>query len=278
MNSTDVGRDLRGSWPRSRVLNAWVDSLTIGEIIERLDSGTLFTLNAVHLYFLQRNAEFAAAYRSASLTSSDSKYVYWGLKLLGRSVKEKASGSDIFPAYWRHYANNPDVSIFLLRARPGVADTAAARINRFAGRDIVVGTLSPSFQFFDDDQEIDAAIDTINATRATCLVVGLNAPEQEIWIARHRSKLTKVKVVMGLGATIDYEAEAVRRAPPWMSRNGLEWVYRVVTEPRRYWQRYARAAGCFWLVLLGRFDRYRPPAFPSPAVEPGVSHPAQEQS
>jgi UDP-N-acetyl-D-mannosaminuronic acid transferase (WecB/TagA/CpsF family) len=76
-----------------------------------------------------------------------------------------------------------------------------------------------------------------------------------------------VKVYMGVGATIDYEAEAVRRAPTWMTRNGLEWVYRMATEPRRYWRRYTRTMEFFWLVLLDRFGLYRPPSFTSPVVD-----------
>jgi N-acetylglucosaminyldiphosphoundecaprenol N-acetyl-beta-D-mannosaminyltransferase len=254
-------------WHRSRILNAWVDSLTVQEIVEELDEGILFTLNPDHLYHLQRNADFAAAYRKAALVSSDSKYVYWALGFLGRAIKQKSSGSDIVPAYWRHHAGNPEVSIFLLGARPGIADRARERINRLAGRDIVVGALGPSFNFVNDPDETARAIEMINASEATCLIVGLGAPKQEIWIDRNRSRLPGVKVYMGVGATIDYEAEAVKRAPDWMTRKGLEWVYRMATEPRRYWRRYTRTLEFFWLVLLDRFGLYRPPAFTSPAAD-----------
>jgi exopolysaccharide biosynthesis WecB/TagA/CpsF family protein len=255
-------------WHRSRILNAWVDSLTVQQIVEELDEGVLFTLNPDHLYWLQRSPEFAAAYRSATLVSSDSKYVYWALGFLGRAIKQKSSGSDIVPAYWRHHASNPLVSIFLLGAKPGVAEMARQRINRLAGREIVVGAHGPSFNFVNDEKETAEAIEMINASGATCLIVGLGAPKQEIWINRHRSRMPGVKVYMGVGATIDYEAEAVKRAPAWMTANGLEWVYRMVTEPRRYWRRYTRTLEFFWLALLDRFGLYRPPSFTSPVVEP----------
>lgn len=252
-------------WHRSRILNAWVDSLTVQEIVEQLDpGGILFTLNPDHLYWLQRNADFAAAYREAAIVSSDSKYVYWGLGFLGRAIKQKSSGSDIVPAYWRHHANNPAVSIFMLGAKPGVAQRARERINRLAGREIVVGALGPSFNFVNDERETAAAVEAINASGATCLIVGLGAPKQEIWIHRNRARMPKVKVYMGVGATIDYEAEAVKRAPGWMTRNGLEWVYRMTTEPRRYWRRYTRTLEYFWLVLLDRLGLYRSPSFTSP--------------
>ena len=254
-------------WHRSRILNAWVDSLTVQEIVEELSGGILFTLNPDHLYWLQRNPEFAAAYRNATVVSSDSKYVYWGLGFLGRAIKQKSSGSDIVPAYWRHHAPNPDVKIFLLGAKPGIAEKARQRINSLAGREIVVGAHGPSFSFVDDEQETAAAIKMINDCEATCLIVGLGAPKQEIWINRHRSRMPGVKVYMGVGATIDYEAEAVRRAPTWMTRNGLEWIYRMATEPRRYWRRYTRTLEFFWLVLLDRFGLYSPPSFTSPVVD-----------
>jgi len=254
-------------WKRSRLLNVWVDDLTVDEIVERLDNDVLFTVNAVQLHTLQRDAAFADAYRAATIVSADGKYVFWGLAWLGRGVRAKASGSDIVPAYWRHHANNPDVRIFLLGAGPGVAEAARERINRLAGRDIVVDAHGPSMRFVSDDAEIDAVIDRINASGATCLMVGFGAPKQEVWIARYRHRMPGVRVFMGIGATIDYEAEAVRRAPQWMAHAGLEWLYRVLSEPRRYWRRYFESADFLWLALLDRFGRYRPPPFASPITE-----------
>ena len=253
-----------GAWRRCRLLNAWIDSLTVEEIVDRLDRGTLFTPNVDHLYQLQRNADFAAAYRNATIVSCDSKYVYWALALLGRPVKATASGSDILPAYWRRHSGNEAVTMFLLGARPGVAAAAMVRINRLAGRAIVVGAHGPSMNFVNDGDEIAQAIAMINDSRATCLVVGLGAPKQEVWIDRHRDQLPHVKVLMGVGASIDYEAEAVARAPAWIRPLGLEWVYRVATEPRRYARRYARNLIFPWLVLRDWAGFYRPPQFGLP--------------
>lgn len=261
-----VSRPGFGSWGQSRLLNAWVDALTIPQIIERLDEGMLFTLNPDHLYHLQRNPDFAAAYADAVMVSSDSKYVYWALGLIGRKIPCKTSGSDIVPAYYRHHADNPDVKIFFLGARPGIAQKALERVNGIVGREIVVGAHGPSFNFVNDRAESLAVIDMINASGATCLIVGLGAPKQEVWMHKHRHLMPGVKVYMGVGAVIDYEADAVKRAPGWMNRNGLEWVYRMITEPRRYWRRYARTLEFFWLVLFDRLGLYRPPSFPSPAT------------
>lgn len=258
-------------WSRSRLLNVWVDSLTMPELMANLHEGLLFTLNPDHLYHLQRNPDFQRVYAKADFVTSDSKYVYWALGLIGRPIKQKLSGSDIVPAYWRHHANNPDTRIFLLGAKDKIAEIAQARINAEAGRDIVVGAHGPSMNFVNDPAEIDRVIEMINASRATALIVGLGAPKQEIWIDRHRDRMPHVKIYMGVGATIDYEAGMVRRAPGWMTRNGLEWVFRITTEPRRYWRRYARDLGFFWEVLLDRFGLYRPPAIPGQGPTPLIS-------
>jgi N-acetylglucosaminyldiphosphoundecaprenol N-acetyl-beta-D-mannosaminyltransferase len=260
VSSSKVERSQGSStWQRSRILNAWVDGLSVEQLINLLEEGVLFTLNPEHLYHLQRNAEFANAYGQATFVSCDSNYVFAALKLLGRGIDHTASGSDLVPAYWRKHSADPDVTMFLLGAAPGVAQRARERINRLAGREIVVGALGPSFNFLDNEAETEQAIEMVDKSGATCLVVGLGAPKQEIWIHRNRAKMPHVKVFMGVGATIDYEAQAVRRAPKWMRHNGIEWIYRVITEPKRYAWRYARNTEFLWLALLDRFGIYRSP-------------------
>jgi len=247
------------AWPRSRMLNVWVDNLSMAELMATLDAGIVWTLNPDHLYHLQRNRAFYDAYRQADFITPDSKYVYWGLGWVGRRIKEKVSGSDIVPAYCAHHAKNPDVKVFLLGAAPGIAQTALEKINRRTNSRIVVGAHSPSMKFVGDEAEIADVIRIINDSGATCLIVGLGAPKQEIWIVKHRHLMPKVKVYMGVGATIDYEADAVKRAPRWMTRRGLEWVYRITTEPRRYWRRYLRDMEYFWLLLKDAMGLYRSP-------------------
>ncbi|HEX8937473.1 MAG TPA: WecB/TagA/CpsF family glycosyltransferase [Sphingomicrobium sp.] len=262
--SIEVRRLKERQWRRARILNAWVDGLAIEDALDLLDEGgTFFTINPEHLYQLQRNAEFAAAYANATYVSCDSVYVYWALKLLRRDVRHRASGSDLVPAYWGRHSGNAAVRIFLLGAKPGIAERAMDRINRACGRKIVVGAHGPSFDFLDDEEETTEAINMVNASGATCLIVGLGAPKQEIWINRNRARMPGVKVFLGVGATIDYEAGAVARAPKWMRHNGLEWVYRVLSEPRRYLRRYARNTEFLWLSLLDGLGFYRPPSFAS---------------
>ena len=241
------------------MLNVWVDNLSMEQLMARLDEGIVFTLNPDHLYHLQRNRDFYNAYRQADFITSDSKYVYWGLGWIGRRIQEKVSGSDIVPAYCHHHRNNPAVKVFMLGAAPGIAQRAREVINARVGREVVVGAHSPSMKFATDEREIAEVIRIVNDSGATCLIIGLGAPKQEIWITRYRSAMPNVKVYMGVGATIDYEAGAVKRAPRWMTRIGLEWLYRITTEPRRYWRRYLRDLEYFWLLFLDALGLYRSP-------------------
>lgn len=244
---------------RRPLLNVWVDDLTMDELLQQLVEGVVFTLNPDHLYHLQRNAAFLAAYRRADFVTCDSKYLFLALRLMRRRVREIVSGSDLVPAFCRRHRDNPATKIFLLGAAPGVAQRARERMNAKAGRELVVGAHGPSMRFVDDPDEIAATLRLIEASGATVLIVGLGAPKQELWIDRYRSALPNVNIFMAVGATIDYEADAVVRAPPWMRRSGLEWVYRVVTEPRRYARRYVRASEFIWFVLLDRLGIYRDP-------------------
>ena len=248
-------------WPRQRLLNVWADDLPMAELLERLATtgGVVFTVNPDHLYHLQYNKDFLAAYRLADIITVDSHYVRLALRAQGRTVVNRLPGSDIVPAFCARQAADPQTRIFLLGARPGVAQIARESMNRKAGREMVVGAHGPSMNFVNDPAEIDAVLEMIVASGANVLLVGLGAPKQELWIASVRHRLPQVKVMMGVGATIDYEAGAVKRAPVVLRRLGLEWTYRVTTEPRRYLMRYVRSSKFLWWMLMDRLGHYRDP-------------------
>lgn len=259
----------QGTWPRRRLLNVWIDDLTMEQLIDRLDAGVVFTLNLDHLYILQTNRDFYEAYCQADFVTADSRYVWWGLRAAGRRIQDKVSGSDLVPAFCNRRAADPATRVFYLGAAPGIAQRALERTNARVGRELVVGAHSPSMNFVNDEREIAEVVRIVNESGATVLIVGLGAPKQEVWIARNRHRMPAVKVFMGVGATIDYEADAVKRAPPWMRHNGLEWAYRVLSEPRRYWRRYVRDLLFFWWLALDAAGLYRSP-WPPPQRDPGA--------
>lgn len=249
-------------WHRQRLLNVWVDDLPRPALLQHLlaKGGLVFTVNPDHLWHLQRHAAFLAAYRQADVITMDSAYVQKAMAWSGRPVRHRITGSDLVPALIDEAVRTQaPLKVFLLGAQPGVAQQAMDRINARVGQRVVVGALGPSMGFVDDEAEIQQAIAAINASGANALLVGLGAPKQEIWLARYRQALPGVRILMGVGATLDYEAGAVRRAPLWLRRLRLEWTYRVVTEPRRYLMRYVRNARFVVWMWQDACGRYRDP-------------------
>lgn len=247
-------------WTRHPFLQVWVDDLSLTALLDRLHTrgGLVLTINSDHVRLLHADPAFLAAYRTADFITVDSQYIFWGLRWLKRPVAEKVCGSDLVPAFLARTAADPGVRVFLLGAAPGVAEQAAQRINARAGRPQVVGTFGPSMNFVNDEAEVAEALGRIHDSGANVLLVGLGAPKQEIWLARHRALLPGVRVLMGVGATIDYEAGHVRRAPPAWRQMGLEWLYRVVTDPRRYAWRYVLNTQLAWWLLREKLRGPRP--------------------
>ena len=186
--------------------------------------------------------------------------VVYAARFLGHPVPAKISGADFLGAFCECHGDDPAVRVFLLGAGPGVAAKAARHINTRIGRDIVVDVHSPSFGFEADAAECDEIVQRVNRSGATVLVVGAGAPKQELWIARHRHLMPTVSRFMAVGATLDFEAGAVPRAPHWMSEYGLEWLFRLGHEPRRLWRRYLwECPQVLGLVMRDRVGSYENP-------------------
>ena len=243
------------------ILNINVDNLTQLELLERLGQGGLvITPNVDHLMILQRDLEFYQAYQMADYRVCDSKILMYACKFLGSPLIEKISGSDFFPAFYQHYKDNQDVKIFLLGAAKGVAQKAKQNINSKVGREIIVEAHSPSMGFEKSQSECQKIVEIINSSDATVLAIGVGAPKQEKWVAKYGSKLTKIKTILVIGATIDFEAGHKPRAPKWMSEVGLEWAYRLLSEPKRLWKRYLiDALPFFWLIFKQKLNLYTCP-------------------
>jgi exopolysaccharide biosynthesis WecB/TagA/CpsF family protein len=221
-----------------RFLNIDILSISQRNLLKELESGVLYTPNIDHLVLLQNDKEFYDAYKNADWVVCDSRILYFISKIFKNPIKETIPGSSFFPAYYNHHKGNKNVRIFLLGAANGVADKARENINAKVGWNMVVGSHSPSFGFEKNEDECEEIINLINHNDANVLVVGVGAPKQEKWIHKYRDRLEKIKLFMGLGATIDFEANTLHRAPSILQRYGLEWLYRLKKEPQRLWKRY----------------------------------------
>lgn len=221
-----------------RILNVNILSITQSELLSRLKKGVLITPNVDHLVKLQKDKDFYEVYQKAEWVVCDSKILYFLSKCFKHSLPEPIPGSSFFPAFYEYHKDDPDCRIFLLGAAEGVAKKAMEEINRRVGREIVVGAHSPSFGFERDEKECDRLVDIVNSSGANVLLVGVGAPKQEKWIMKYRDRMPGVDIFMALGATIDFEAKTLKRAPAMWQRLGMEWLYRCLKDPKRLFKRY----------------------------------------
>lgn len=221
-----------------RILNIDILSLEQQGLLERLDNGVLVTPNVDHLVKLQRDKAFYDVYQQAEWVVCDSKILYLMSKLLKKSLPEAIPGSSFFTAYYMYHKDDVNCKIFLLGAAEGIAEKARNNINEKVGREIVVGAHSPSYGFEKNEQECEELVRIVNESGANVLLVGVGAPKQEKWIMKYRDRMPGVEVFMALGATIDFEAGTLKRAPLVWQKCGMEWLYRVIKEPKRLFKRY----------------------------------------
>ena len=222
----------------TKILNVDIMRISQRDLLNRLDAGVLITPNVDHIVKLQKNREFYDVYKKAEWVVCDSKILYLLSKLLKHPLPEAIPGSSFFTAYYTYHKDDTDCRIFLLGAKEGIAAKAMERINGKVGRQLVVGAHSPSFGFEKNEQECEDIIDIVNKSDANVLLVGVGAPKQEKWIMKYRDMMPGVKLFMALGATIDFEAGTLKRAPMFWQKIGMEWFYRVLKEPRRLFKRY----------------------------------------
>ena len=221
-----------------KILNSNILSLTQMDLLNQLQRGMLITPNLDHLVKLQHDREFYEVYRQAEWVVCDSKILYMLSKLLKHPLPEAIPGSSFFTAFYMFHKDDQDCRIFLLGAKEGIAQKAMERINEKVGRKIVVGAHSPSFGFEKNERECEALVDIVNKSGANVLLVGVGAPKQEKWIMKYRNQMPDVDLFMALGATIDFEAGTLKRAPRLWQKLGMEWLYRCLKEPRRLFKRY----------------------------------------
>ena len=243
-----------------RIFNVYINNITTKELLDRLNQvgGFVVTPNVDHLVKLQKDREFLKTYRAANYKVCDSKILQYAAKFLGNPIQEKISGSDFFPTFCEYNKNNEHIKIFILGGLEGVPEKAQEEINKKIGRNIIVDCCSPPFGFEKDEKLCQEIVDKINGSQATVIGVGLGAPKQEKWIAKYKKQLKNIKIFLAIGAAIDFEAGNKPRSPQWMSQIGLEWFYRLMSEPKRLWKRYfIESLPFFWLTIKQKINRYQ---------------------
>jgi N-acetylglucosaminyldiphosphoundecaprenol N-acetyl-beta-D-mannosaminyltransferase len=239
-----------------------IDCVTFAEAVEEIErlvaagqGGSVFTPNVDHVVLAESDPRFREAYGRVSLSLVDGMPLLWASRLLGAPLPERVSGSDLVLPLMKRAAQR-GWRVYLTGAAPGVS-RAAAEFLRGAYGVKVVGADSPMIRADGGPSEdSEATLARIREARAELVLVGFGAPKQELWIHRHAQALAPA-VAVAIGAGIDFMAGRIPRAPRWMSRSGLEWLYRLAREPRRLWRRYLLRDPAFLLIVYRSWMRTR---------------------
>ncbi|NLO89055.1 MAG: WecB/TagA/CpsF family glycosyltransferase [Clostridia bacterium] len=220
---------------KSEIMGALVDPVTLEEAVGKVEqfiaSGKphhVVTLNAEILYRAQRDPELMKVILEADLVTPDGAGIVWASKRLGCPVPERVTGIDLMLALAKR-AGEKGWRLFLYGAAPGVAEEAAKKLKAKNSGIRIAGT---SHGYLNSGEQ-KQLIEKIKEAEPHILFVALGAPKQEFWINRNLEQLG-VPVCMGVGGSFDVVAGKVRRAPVFMQRAGLEWLYRLIKEPRRF--------------------------------------------
>jgi N-acetylglucosaminyldiphosphoundecaprenol N-acetyl-beta-D-mannosaminyltransferase len=231
-----------------------VDNLTLAETVDRIEEmirqarqpGTAtathqhVVVNVDKIVKLQRDPELREAILGCDLINADGQPVVWASRLLGRPLKERVTGVDLFDALIDRCAAR-GFRPYLLGARPAVVERVAGILQ---SRVPLAGWRNG---YWSGDEEA-GVVAQIRQARPDILFVAMSSPKKELFLKRWKAEL-QVPFVMGVGGTFDVVAGVVGRAPRWMQRCGLEWLYRLLQEPRRMWRRYlVEDMAFFWLL------------------------------
>jgi len=226
-----------------------VDMLTaVSRVGAAIGSGRLFHVSTVNLDFVvraQTDPEVRRIFQRGDLNIADGAPVVWLSRILGANLAERVAGADFVPAVIGQAAAT-GARVFLLGGEGGVADLAAARLQQLHPGLVIAGTHEPPRARL-EDMDSAAIVAELKEARPDLLLVALGHPKQERWIDLHRAELPPM-VAIGVGCVLDLMAGKSQRAPGWMQRVGLEWLYRLAQEPGRLLGRYATDA--VWLVPI----------------------------
>ena len=262
------------SIPRVDVLGVHVSAVTMDRTLEILDHWITtgmqryVCVTGVHGVMESRRDEtLRQIHNNAGLVTPDGMPLVWWSQLTGQRQTERVYGPDLLlnccqrslTTGYRH---------FFYGGGDGVAERLVQRLSRrFPGLE-VAGTYTPPFRPLThaEDEEV---VRLINDAAPDIVWVGLSTPKQEYWMAQHVGRL-QAPALIGIGAAFDFHAGLKRQAPPWMQRSGLEWFFRLSTEPRQLWKRYLTNNPSFVWLALQEAWRTAVPARPIPVTSPAT--------
>lgn len=224
-----------------RILKSNIDVTTWDSAISKIthwatarESRYVCICNVHSVVTARQDKAFSKVIREADMATPDGAPVAWLMRRLGVTSQERINGPDLMWYYCAEAAQRNE-SIYLYGGQQSTLDILQRKLlEHFPGLKIA-GAWSPPYRPLSTEEDA-AVVEAINASGAGTVWVSLGCPKQEKWMAEHRGRINAVMI--GVGAAFDYHAGTIQRAPLWMQRNGLEWLHRVCSEPRRLWKRY----------------------------------------
>lgn len=244
------------------ILEAFIDALTWDDALNRIitwaqarESRYVCICNVHSVVTTTRDVEFKIAVNNADIATPDGAPIAWTLRRFGHPGQERINGPDLMLKYLAHAERLGQVVFFYGSTEKTLEKLRAAMSSQFP-RLRIGGAYSPPFRTlsYEEDEQVT---DMINKSGANVVFVGLGCPKQEKWMADHRGRIKAVMI--GVGAAFDYHSGVIKRAPLWWQRHGLEWLYRLGSEPRRLLKRYLVTNTLFIVGLLRQIAMQKGP-------------------
>ena len=228
---------------KQQLLNTYVNNLTMSETIDAVEEliksekkSYVVAINVDIVIKIENDPYLKKIVDNADMVLVDGKPLVWISNFYGKPLKAKISGSDLVPLLCEE-ASKKQYSIFIIGGKEGVAEQAKQNLEKRLPGIRIVGTYAPTYGFEKNDAELNKINTLLSEAKPDLLIACFGCPKQEKWIFENISKYD-AKVSICAGATVDFLAGNIKRAPRWMSEHGLEWLYRFLQEPKRMFKRY----------------------------------------
>ncbi len=216
---------------------------------EQRQSRVIAICNAHSVITARQDPEFRDAVENAAMATADGAPVAWTIRNLGYPDQKRINGPDLMLRYCELAAKNGQKIFLYGNEEKTVSRLMKTLLKGFPGLQIA-GSITPPFRQLSQAED-DQIVKEINDSGAQVVFVSLGCPKQEKWMADHAGRVQAVMI--GVGAAFDYHAGTIKRAPLWMQQRGLEWFYRLVSEPRRLWRRYFLTNSAFVIGAARQF-------------------------
>jgi len=235
---------------RIKFANTFVDKIDINDVVKlvakniRLNIKThIVFLNALKISEIDKNSSIKKAMHEAELILADGVPIVWLSKLFGNPLPGRVNGTDLFEKLLK-WANDNSKNIFLLGSTEENVGLLVTKLeNKYPNLGI---TYRNGYYKENEDQQV---LNLINSSNSDILFIGFSSPKKEVWVNKYKNKIN-VPIIQGVGGSFDVLAGKIARAPKWVQKYGLEWIYRVIKEPRRLFVRYLVSNTVFIYIVI----------------------------